>query len=170
VIIARHAAKSAAERAIGARLDQEAVDNVLQNHYQVLPSRQQIYGVVGTWRFRKHSNQLREHFRAAPGTTTDDHDNAVWMNRPRLVGRPRTAPELGPREEKALHNRMEWDRVKKTQPREIDDRAWRILKLRYGQRAEFPEIAKALKTSEANARQILSRATRTAVELGMRFK
>jgi len=180
--VLKQALKSAAERAVTSRLCTEAIDNILKNHWLILPSRE-----VKT---QKHYSGSAAHVTYHAGSIDGDgvahgkgiasyttsparEDNLSIRTRHKWtgnkVGRPPKPEEPGPRAAKAIHNRLVWNKVKRAQPRDMPDQFWQILKLRHGLSMEIPEIAKELKVTEVNARQILSRATRLAVDLGMDF-
>lgn len=182
--VLKQALKSAAERAATSRLCTEAIDNILKNHWLILPSRevktQKHYnGHVPTVTFRAGSidGDGAAHGKGIASYIThparEDHlsirNRHKWTGN--AVGRPAgPAQGPGPREQRMLHNRLVWNKVKRTQPQGVEDWAWQILKQRYGLDHEIPEIAKVFHITDVAARQRLSRATRQARDLGMDFK
>jgi len=181
-VVIRRSLKSAAERAVTSALCTEAIDRIMANWYLILPSRevktQKHYS--GNVPVRTFSAGSIDGDGVSYGTgfpTSAAREDIAGLTVQRRhgatgnpVGRPPGLPQPGPREEKQIHNRLVWNRVKRTQPREIDDPAWQILKLRYGLDKDIPEIAEELRITEVAARQRLSRATRLARDLGMDFK
>jgi hypothetical protein len=157
--------KTEAEKAVTARLCHETIDKIMANRWQILPSRQQLFGVKnGTWRWKsfQHSDQPAMDFKAIEGTSSDHHENvAGWRNATAPVGRPRGSGATRSEGRAArLRRKRRFDGT--PQSAGIGAIDWGMVGLSYVDNVKAPVLAERFNLTPVNVRQRLSRARRAA--------
>src|SRR5258707_10209612 len=151
--------KTEAEKAVTASLVTEAINKILANHYQILPSRQQLFGVKGkdgkrawNWKSFQHSDQPAGHFEHIKGASTDHYENmAGWKNATAPEGRPRGSGKTRSEGRAArLRRQRRFDGT--PQPAGIGAADWSMVKLNYVDNVKAPALAKRFSLSHENAR------------------